>query len=121
MRRFSEEHVWAEISGRLATIGISHHAAEELGEITFLELPESGVKVAQGDALGVVESVKAAAEVYSPLSGKVVEVNRPLLEDPALLNQSPERDGWLCKLADFDVDEFNALMSEEAYAEFIGD
>lgn len=119
MKYYSEEHEWVEVKGDVAVIGISEHAAEELGDITFVELPEVGASFKSGDTLGVIESVKAAADVYAPVSGEVVEVNEKLEDSPELINESAEEDGWICKMKNFDVSEVNALMNEGEYQEFL--
>ncbi len=119
MKRFTEEHEWIEIKDSKAAIGISSHAAQELGDMTFVELPEIGVEFAQGDILSVVESVKAASDVYCPISGKVCEVNTTLEECPGKLNISPEDEGWICKMEAIKMDDVVGLMSEEEYAEFL--
>ena len=118
MRRFTHEHEWIEIRDGLAVVGISEHAAHELGEITFVELPDVGAQLGQGDPLGVVESVKAAADVYSPVSGVVAEVNRALEEKPEIISHSAERQGWLCKLKNFRADDLEPLMTEDEYAAY---
>ena len=119
MKRFSEDHQWVEVDGDTVTIGITSYAVEELGEITFVEFPEPGTVVAPGDTLCVVESAKAAADVYVPVGGTVREVNTPLETDPTLLNVSPEKEGWLCILEDVDLEELDSLMDEDAYEAFL--
>ena len=119
MKRYTEEHEWIEIQNDLAVIGITAHAANELGDITFVEVPEVGAEFSQGDALSVVESVKAASDVYSPISGTICEVNTKLEEQPEVMNRSPEAEGWICKMRKFNQDEFNGLMTDEEYADFI--
>ncbi|MBN2450395.1 MAG: glycine cleavage system protein GcvH [Lentisphaeria bacterium] len=119
MRYFSEEHVWIAIRNGKGTLGISAYAAEELGEITFVELPEVGSVLEQGDTLCVVESAKAATDVITPLSGTVRAVNTALNRNPDLMNQSPETDGWICRMDDLDEDELSSLMSEDDYEAFI--
>ncbi len=117
-KRFSEDHEWVRVKGGIAIIGITSYAAEEMGDITFVELPDVGITVAQGDTLGVVESVKTAADVYSPVGGIVSEVNDKLTDDPGLVNDSPEQQGWICKLVEFDESDLESLMTEEEYEEF---
>ena len=119
MKRYTEEHEWVDVRGDIAIVGITAHAARELGDITFVELPELNIEFAQGDVLSVVESVKAASDVYSPISGTVFEVNTALENNPEQLNVSPEDKAWICKLKNFKKDEFNALMVEEDYIEFV--
>lgn len=119
MKYFTNQHEWIDIDGDTATVGISEHAANELGDITFIELPEIGVTLTAGDALGVIESVKAAADVYSPISGTVAAVNETLEDEPELVNNSAETDGWICKLEDIDTSGLDSLMTVEAYAAFL--
>lgn len=116
MRYYSEDHVWVHLDNGTATLGISRHAAEELGEITFVELPPAGTRVARHDVLCVVESAKTAADVGAPLSGTVAAANRGLEEQPGLVTSSPEDEGWLCTLVDLDPAELSCLLSAEAYA-----
>jgi glycine cleavage system H protein len=119
MKRFTEEHEWVTIEGNVATIGITVHAANELGDITFVELPEVGATVDQGDVLLSVESVKAASDVYSPVTGTVTEVNEALEESPEMVNDSAEVAGWICKLSVNSAEELNELLSEDEYQSFI--
>lgn len=116
---FTKEHEWVEADGDLAVIGISKYAADELGDITYVELPADGTDLIVGDALGVVESVKAASDIYAPISGTVVQSNSVLEDDPGLINTSAEKDGWICKIENFDPNEMNELMDENAYSEFL--
>lgn len=115
---FSEEHEWVEMDGDIATVGISEFAQEQLGDIVFVELPEIGATVTQGDEAGVVESVKAASEIYSPISGEVTEVNEALEGTPELVNEDAQGDGWLFKVRVSDADELDNLMDEKAYKAF---
>ena len=119
MKHYTEEHEWIEVKGDLAVIGITAHAAKELGDITFVEVPELSAEFSQGDVLSVVESVKAASDVYSPMSGTVCEINAELEPHPELMNSSPEADGWICKMNKFNDDELQSLMTEEEYTDFI--
>jgi glycine cleavage system H protein len=121
MKYYSKEHECVWVDGEHAYISISEHATEELGDITYVELPEVGLDLILGDTLGVVESVKAASDVYAPVSGTVCEVNESLEEDPALLNESPEDKGWICKLENIDLDEVEELMDEKAYAKYLAE
>ena len=105
---------------RVATMGITAYATEQLGDIVYVELPEVGRSYGQGEELAVVESVKAASEVYAPVGGEVTEVNEAVTEDPARVNSSPEQDGWLVKLKVSDSNELNKLMDKEAYADYVG-
>lgn len=118
-KHYTKEHEWASVEGNVATIGISEHAAHELGDITFVELPAVGKTVKQFDTLAGIESVKAASDIYSPLSGKVVEVNQKLEDAPELVNESAEERGWICKLEITDAGEVGALMDAAAYADFV--
>ena len=115
MRRFSEDHQWAELDGEFAVIGLSKYAAEEIGEVNFVELPECGQIVKAGEPLCVIESMKAAADVLSPLSGTVTEVNGLLASEPGLLNTAPEGDGWLCRIRLSSPEEADSLMGEDEY------
>ncbi len=119
MKRFTREHEWVLIEGDFAVVGITEYAARELGEISFIELPDVGAKLAQGDPLGVVESSKTAIEMYSPVSGTVSEVNSRLEDKPEIINRSAEQDGWFYKLENFRLDEVEHLMTEDEYAGFI--
>ena len=117
--KYSEEHEWVRVEGEIAVIGISDYAQEQLGDVVFVELPEPGRAVTQGDEAAVVESVKAASEVYSPVTGEVVEVNEPLAEDPGLVNREPTGGGWFMKVRMADPGEVEALLDETAYENFI--
>ena len=119
IKRYSEEHVWAAFEDGIATIGITVHAAKELGDITYVEVPELKAKYAQDDPLCVIESVKAASDVFAPVGGTVSEANARLDSDPGLINQSPEKDGWICRFKDVDAAEMKTLMTEEEYEEFV--
>lgn len=117
--RFSEEHEWVSVDGDVATVGISNFAQEQLGDVVFVELPEIGRAVNRGDEVAVVESVKAASEIYTPLTGEIVEVNGALANEPAMVNESPEADGWFFRLRMSDAGEVNELMDAAAYQTFI--
>jgi glycine cleavage system H protein len=119
MKYYSEDHEWIEIEGEEATIGISEYAAEELGDITYVELPVEEDDVIVGDSLGVIESVKAASDVYSPITGTIIEVNSDLEENPGLINESAEKSGWICRLNNIDVSELDDLMTPDAYAKYL--
>ena len=116
---YSKSHEWAIIDGDEATVGISAYAAKELGDITYVELPKVSSDVIVGDSVGVVESVKAASDVYSPLSGTVTAINKNLEDDPGLVSNSPEEKGWIYKLENIDLDELEDLLSEEDYAKYL--
>ena len=121
MKRYTEDHEWVEINGDVATIGISKHAADELGDITFVELPPLGERMLKGDVLNAIESVKAASDIYAPIGGTVEAVNDDLETSPELVNDSAEDKGWICKLTDIDTDGIEDLMDPEAYQAFIKD
>ena len=117
--KFSDSHEWVAVDGDVATVGVSNHAQEELGDIVFVELPEQGKTVGKGEAAAVLESTKAAADIYAPISGEIIEVNGALEEASELINESPESDGWIFKLRVSDASELNSLMDAAAYKEFI--
>jgi glycine cleavage system H protein len=117
--RYTKEHEWVRLDGDRATVGISDHAQEQLGELVFVELPEIGRKVTQGGALAVVESVKAASDVYAPVGGEVVEINDNLASDPGLVNRSAEDEGWFCRLRIADRSELTQLMDAAAYKAYV--
>jgi glycine cleavage system H protein len=119
MKYYSKEHQWAEIADQTATVGISKYAVDELGDITFVELPEIGDKFEQGEEMFVIESVKAASDVFSPLSGKVTAINEDLVDNPETDNDSPEENGWFCKLEKIDETELDNLMSYSEYCDYI--
>jgi glycine cleavage system H protein len=119
MLKYTEEHEWLDLAGDVATVGITKHAAELLGDVVFVQLPELGVKFAKGDGAAVVESVKAASDVYAPLAGQVVEVNQAVVDDPASVNADPEGKGWFFKLRLDDVKAMDGLMDEAAYRQLL--
>lgn len=116
---FTEEHEWVREEGGLAVVGLSAFAADQLGDVTFVELPETGDEVEQMGEMCVVESVKAAADVYAPLSGVIAEVNEALEDEPGLINSDCYSGGWLVKLKDYDKDGLAKLMGSAAYREFV--
>jgi len=116
---FSKEHEWVKISGTTATVGISDHAAHELGDITFVELPAVGKSVKQFETVAAIESVKAASDIYSPLSGKVTSINETLENTPEVVNESAEEAGWICTLEITDPSETKNLMSRAEYDEYL--
>ena len=116
---FTREHEWIRVEGDTATVGISNHAQEALGDIVFAEVPESGRRVSKGQEAAVVESVKAASDVYAPVSGEVVEGNQAVADDPSLINSDPEGEGWFFKLKLDDPGEVEGLMDEAAYREWV--
>jgi glycine cleavage system H protein len=118
-RYFSEDHEWIDIDGEIGTVGITEYAQSQLGDIVFVEVPDEGKELSKGDDAAVVESVKAASDVYSPVSGTVIEGNPDLADDPSLVNSSPEEDGWFFKITLTDQSELEGLMDETAYAAFV--
>ncbi len=116
---YTKEHEWLRIDDSVATVGISDHAQEQLGEIVFVDLPEIGKQVSQNDDMAVVESVKAASDVFAPISGEVVEVNDTLADQPAQVNDSPEDKGWFCRLKIANPNELDDLMDVDAYKNFL--
>ena len=118
-RYFTEEHEWIAVDGDIATIGITDYAQAQLGDIVFVEVPAEGRELVKGDEAAVVESVKAASDVYAPVSGTVVEGNPALEDNPALVNEDPEGDGWFFKMTIADKDELEGLMEPDAYREWV--
>ena len=116
---FTKEHEWVRVDGDTATIGITDHAQEQLGDIVFAEVPETGKRVSKGQEAAVVESVKAASDVYAPVSGEVVEGNGKVADDPALVNNDPEGEGWFFKLRLDNPGELDGLMDEAGYREWL--
>ena len=119
MLRFTKDHEWIRLEGDVATVGITDHAQNALGDVVFVDLPEAGREVTEGEAIAVVESVKAASDVYAPVAGRVVESNAALAENPALVNSAPTGEGWFFKLEGVDAATVAALMDEAAYAAFL--
>ncbi len=117
--RFTKDHEWVRLDGSTATVGITDHAQQALGDVVFIELPEPGRTVEAGEACAVVESVKAASDVYAPLSGTVTETNAAAIDDPALVNTGAEGDGWFFKLELADSSAFNALLDADAYQQLV--
>lgn len=117
--KISEEHEWVSLDGDTATVGITDYAQNALGDVVFVELPEVGASFARGDEIAVVESVKAASEIYAPVSGEVTEVNGALEDAPDKINQSPLGDGWLFRLKLSNAGELDEMMDEEAYEAFV--
>ncbi|OYY66402.1 glycine cleavage system H protein [Sphingomonas sp. 28-62-11] len=118
-RYFTEDHEWVELDGDIGTVGITNYAQEQLGDIVFVDVPEEGKDVTKGDEAAVVESVKAASDVYSPVSGTVIEGNSALDDTPGLVNEDPEGDGWFFKLTLSDPSEVEGMMDEVAYEAFV--
>ncbi len=117
--RYTKDHEWIRLEGDVAVVGISEHAQEQLGDIVFVELPEIGKKVAKGDEAAVVESVKAASEVFAPVGGEVVAVNDALADGPAAVNEAAEGAGWILKLKPDNAADLEQLMDEDAYKAFL--
>ena len=116
---FTKEHEWIRVDGDTATVGISNHAQEQLGDIVFAEVPEAGRSVSKGQEAAVVESVKAASDVYAPVSGEVTEGNPALADDPSLINNDPEGEGWFFKIKLANPSELDGLMDEGAYRDWV--
>ena len=116
--KFSKEHEWIKLDGDTATIGITQHAAEMLGDIVFVELPEKGSSLVKDGNAGVVESTKAASDVYTPVSGEIIENNQSIVDDPAKINSDPENEAWFFKLRIKDKSEMESLMNKEEYDKF---
>ncbi len=119
MLKFTEEHEWLKLDGDIATVGITEHAATQLGDLVFVELPEVGAKLEKGDRAATVESVKAASDVFTPLSGEVVAANQSIVDDPAVVNSAPMGEGWFFKLKLARVEDMEALMDLDAYKALI--
>ena len=116
--KFSKEHEWIKLEGEVATIGITKHASEMLGDIVFVELPEKGSTVEKDGTVGVVESTKAASDVYTPVSGEVVDVNQSIVDEPSMINSDPEGNAWFFKLKIKNQSEINGLMNTDEYIKF---
>ncbi len=119
-RKYTEEHEWVQLEGEVATIGITEFAANELGDVVFVELPEVGSEFNQGDTVGTIESVKAVADLYLPVSGEVVAINNDVVDSPALVNTSSFDDGWLIKIKLNDETELEPLLNAAAYGNLTG-
>ena len=117
--KYTKEHEWVSVDSDIATIGITDHAQEQLGDIVFVELPEVQSQVSQDDTFGVVEAVKTVADLFAPVSGNVTEINTALEESPDLINSDPYGEGWIIKVAIDDLEEYNNLMSNDEYNSFI--
>lgn len=118
-KRYTKDHEWVLLDGDIATVGITDHAQEQLGDLVHVELPELERAVAEGETCAVVESVKAAADVFAPLAGKVVEVNETVVEDPSIVNSDAEGEGWFFRIELDDTNSFETLMDQDAYDEFL--
>jgi glycine cleavage system H protein len=117
--KFTDEHEWLKLDGDIATVGITEHAATQLGDLVFVELPEVGAKLKKGDRAATVESVKAASDVYAPVDGEITAVNDAVAGEPALVNSGAEGDGWLWKMKLADASQLDGLMDEKAYLAMI--
>ena len=118
-KKYSKKHEWVELDGDIATIGITKHATEQLGDIVFTEVPDAGKAFEAGGEAAVVESVKAASDVYSPISGEVTENNQAIVSDPSLVNQDPEGSGWFFKVKVTNADQIKELMTKDEYDKFL--
>ena len=120
MRYYSAEHEWVQIEGDDAFVGVSRYLVDSLGDISYVELPKEGTDVIVGDDIGVIESIKESADIYSPISGTIIAVNRNMDDDPSLLNEHCDgRKGWLCRLENIDLAELDDLMDEDAYKKYL--
>ena len=114
-KKYTKEHEWVEMDGDTATVGITNHAQESLGDIVFIDLPTVGKEVKSNEELCVIESVKAASDIYAPLDGEVIEINNNLNDDASIVNQDPENDGWIFKMKISDLNQYNNLMTLDEY------
>jgi glycine cleavage system H protein len=119
--KFTKEHEWIKIENRLAIIGISDFAQEQLGDIVSIELPKAGGVFRQGQTMAIIDSVKASSDIYAPISGEIAEVNEELIEKPEIINQSPYDLGWIAKIKPSSMEEFESLMTKEKYDRYIGE
>ena len=114
-KKYTKEHEWVEVDGDTATVGITNHAQESLGDIVFIDLPTIGKEVKSNEELCVIESVKAASDIYAPIDGEVIEINNNLNDDASIVNQDPEKDGWIFKIKISDPNQYNNLMTLDEY------
>ena len=114
-KKYTKEHEWVEVDGDTATVGITNHAQESLGDIVFIDLPTVGKEVKSNEELCVIESVKAASDIYAPIDGEVIEINNNLNDDASIVNQDPEKDGWIFKMKISDISQYNNLMTLDEY------
>jgi glycine cleavage system H protein len=119
-RKYTQDHEWVQMDGEIGTVGITDHAASELGDIVYVDLPDVGAEFSAGDSVGSIESVKAVADLYLPVSGEIVEINEALDGDPAQVNSSPLDDGWMLKVRLADPTELDGLMDAAAYEDMLG-
>ncbi len=117
--KYTREHEWVKVNGKVATIGVTDYAQEQMGDIVYVEMPGEGEILSKGDAFGVVESVKSVSDVYAPVSGKVVETNDPLKDNPETVNEDPYNEGWLVKLEMSDASELGELLDAKGYEAFV--
>ena len=118
-RKYTKDHEWVSVNNNIATIGISKHSEESLGDIVFVELPEIGKDVSSGNEVSVIESVKAASDIFTPIDGKILETNNKLNDDASIINKDPENDGWIYKLKNFEKSQFDSLMNIDEYKDFL--
>ncbi|PQO24576.1 glycine cleavage system protein H [Rhodobacteraceae bacterium WD3A24] len=118
--KYTEEHEWLRVEGDLVVVGITEHAAEQLGDVVFVELPARETKVAKDDEIVVIESVKAASDILAPVEGEIVEINEALTDNPGLVNEDPLGEAWIFKMKVEDMDAIDAFMDEDEYKDFIG-
>ncbi|MBA2364760.1 MAG: glycine cleavage system protein GcvH [Chloroflexia bacterium] len=116
--RYTHEHEWVRVDGELATVGITHHAQDQLGDVVYVDLPEVGATFNQNQPFGSIDSVKTASDLFSPISGEVVEVNGTLVNDPAIVNADPFGEGWMIRVRQSDPAEVDSLMTADQYAEY---
>ena len=114
-KKYTKEHEWVEVDGDMATVGITNHAQESLGDIVFIDLPTVGKEVKSDEELCVIESVKAASDIYAPIDGEVIEINNNLNDDASIVNQDPEKEGWIFKMKISDLSQYNKLMTLDEY------
>ena len=117
--KYTEDHEWLRVDGDVVVVGITEHAAEQLGDVVFVELPEAETKVAKGDEVSVIESVKAASDIMAPVDGEIVEVNDAIVDNPSLVNEDPLGEAWFFKMKVEDMSQMDGLMDEDAYNEMI--
>lgn len=118
--KFTEEHEWLRVEGDVVVVGITEHAAEQLGDVVFIELPDTDQEVAKDDEVVVIESVKAASDILAPIDGEIVEVNSMLVDEPSKVNEDAQGDGWFFKMKPADLSQMDEMMDEAAYKKFIG-
>jgi len=114
-KKYTKEHEWVEVDGDTGTVGITNHAQESLGDIVFIDLPTVGKEVKSNEELCVIESVKAASDIYAPIDGEIIEINNNLIDDASIVNQDPEKDGWIFKMKISDLNQYNSLMTLDEY------